>query len=196
MIELVHLVQKQVKQQGLNKNSKNSFVKNTNHLILTARSQEFKERITEYLSKEGQQIPDQQSLLGTSDLIESILGKYKFFSSERSLKEMGQILLTIPLFTTEITCNFVKDAIESTRTKDVQEWTQKVFGQSMLSKRRAISTQKKTTPKGGTTNQSEKKSPLLTDFITTLAEENLICKNEPLEFERQKNPSGQFRQVI
>ena len=140
MVNLAHTAQKQVKQNGLNQDSEKNFIKNTNHLILSARGQRFKEQIKVYLSNEGQQIPDKQTLLATSDLIESILGKYKYFSNERPLKEIGQILLTIPLFTTEISSNLVKEAMESTRTKDVQKWTQKVFGQSMLSKRRAIST--------------------------------------------------------
>ena len=89
-----------------------SFVENTKRLALATRARAFKARIEEYLVKEGSQIPDGRTLLGTSDVIESIFGKYKIFSSTRSLKEIGQILLTIPVFTTHITPDQVKRAAE------------------------------------------------------------------------------------
>ena len=138
LISLVHLVSEQVKQKGLNQESKTIFVENTKLLPLTTRARAFKARIEEYLVKEGSQIPDGQTLLGTSDIIESIFGKYKIFSSARPLKEIGQILLTIPVFTTEITPDQVKQAMESVRMQDVEKWAHKTFGQSMLSKRRDI----------------------------------------------------------
>lgn len=76
--------------------------------------------------------------MATSDIIESIFGKYKFFSSARPLKEIGQILLMIPLFTADITTDNVLQAMESVRMQDVEKWTQQMFGQSMLSKRREV----------------------------------------------------------
>lgn len=137
LMELVHTVQKQVKQLGLNQNSKDIFVKNTQHLFLTPRARAFKSKIETYLARESAPILKAESLLATSDIIESIFGKYKFFSEVRPLKEMGKILLMIPLFTTEITSELVKEAMESIQCKDVDKWALEVFGQSMLSKRRA-----------------------------------------------------------
>ena len=138
LIELVNLVQKQLKQQGLNHKSKTNFYQNTKNMLLTARAQRFKARIESYLTYEQNQIPDGQTLLATSDIIESIFGKYKLFSKARPLKEVGKILLIIPVFTASITSDLVKRAMEEVRTVDVEEWGLKMFGQSMLSKRRAV----------------------------------------------------------
>lgn len=138
LIRLVNIVQKQLKQEGLNRKSKATFIENTRQMLLTTRARAFKAKIETYLAKEGDQIPDEATLLATSDIIESIFGKYKFFSSARPLKEIGQILLMIPLFTADITTDNVLRAMESVRMQDVEKWTQQMFGQSMLSKRRAF----------------------------------------------------------
>jgi hypothetical protein len=74
-------------------------------------------------------------MLATSDVIESIFGKYKQFTSTNCLKELGKRILTLPLCTLSITEYFVKNAMESIREIDVENWANSVFGQSALSKR-------------------------------------------------------------
>jgi hypothetical protein len=138
MVELVQIVEKQLKNKGLNRASRATFEEKSKALSLSPRVQQFKQQIVAYLAQEGGKIPKDQTLLATSDVIESIFGKYKFFSAKRSLKEMGKMLLTIPLFTTKITSDCVKKAMESVRDIDVEQWAGQVFGQSMLSKRRAV----------------------------------------------------------
>lgn len=138
MVKLVQTVEKQLKHHGLNRTSSTTFEDETRTLSLSPRTQQFKQQIKAYLVREGSKIPDGQTLLATSDVIESIFGKYKLFSTGNSLKEMGKLLLTIPLFTTKIAGAYVKMAMESVREKDVEQWATQVFGQSMLSKRRTV----------------------------------------------------------
>jgi hypothetical protein len=147
LVEMVHTAEKQVKQKGLNQASPSTFEESVKHMPLTPRVQHFKQQVVEYLAREGNQIPEDKTLLGTSDIIESIFGKYKLFSSERPLREIGKMVLTIPVFTTQITADLVKRAMESVRKIDVEEWSNRVFGRSMLSKRRSVSDRQKTTPK-------------------------------------------------
>lgn len=105
---------------------------------LSSRGQKLKQQISDYLAFEASQIPEEQTLLGTSDIIESLFGKYKIFSAARPLKELGTIILTIPLCTVKITSDFVKIALETIRYLDVKTWSQLVLGPSMLSKRSAL----------------------------------------------------------
>jgi hypothetical protein len=60
------------------------------------------------------------------------------FSIERAFKEIGSLVLLIPLFTVKLTAQRIKQALEKVRSIDVQEWTQQVFGSSMLSRRKAF----------------------------------------------------------
>lgn len=147
LVQIVHTVEKQVKQDGLNQTSKATFAEKTKEVSLLPRAQQVQEQVLAYLDREGAKIPEGQTLLGTSDIIESIFGKYKLFSTERSLKEIGKMVLMIPVFTARITCDTVQKAMESVRQIDVEEWSDRVFGQSMLSKRRAVFSRQGTTQK-------------------------------------------------
>ncbi|MBW4618378.1 MAG: hypothetical protein KME17_03200 [Cyanosarcina radialis HA8281-LM2] len=83
-------------------------------------------------------IPDSRTGLATSDVIESLFGKYKNFSARCPVQEMGQMLLTLGLSTMELRDTVVKNALETTTFKDVESWLAEVFGQSMLSKRKKL----------------------------------------------------------
>ena len=72
----------------------------------------------------------------SSDVIESLFGKYKSFSQKSSLKEIRRMILIIPLSTIEITREFIKEALEKIKNIDVKDWEERTFGQSMLSKRK------------------------------------------------------------
>jgi hypothetical protein len=65
-----------------------------------------------------------------------IFGKYKHYTANSPLKEVGKMILTIPLCVTQITSQLVKKAMEYVSTMDVKKWADQVFGPSALSKRR------------------------------------------------------------
>ncbi len=67
----------------------------------------------------------------------ALFGSYKFFASKSPLKELGKMLLMIPLRTVKLSAEFVKDALEQVRATDVEDWSQELFGPSALAARRA-----------------------------------------------------------
>lgn len=138
MVELVKIVLEQVKNDGLNQDSQQLFDSRTQTQILNPRLEKFQKKIREYLQTEVSKIPLGETLLATSDIIESIFGKYKNFSASQPLKELGKMVLIIPLCTIQLTAVNIKEAMEKIRTRDVEAWSQQVLGQSMLSKRKAM----------------------------------------------------------
>lgn len=139
MIDLTTLVQEQVKQEGLNQASYQKFEKNIADISLSPRTHGLAKAISAYLRTEGEQMLDQQTLLGTSDIIESVIGKYKYFASGCSIQDIGKMILTIPVFTTQLTCELVKTAMESVQALDTNKWADDLLGKSALSKRRTLS---------------------------------------------------------
>jgi len=139
IFDLIKVVCKQLKEKGINRDSIDDFIKTVKPFPLTRRAENFKNKILEYLEEETRSIPAGETFLATSDILESILGKYKIFSSKSPLKEVGKMLLTIPLCTIHITAATVKEALEKIHHKDIENWSVEVLGQSMLSKRRALS---------------------------------------------------------
>ena len=139
MLEVVKIILHQVKEKGLTKNSVSLFESSMKNIKVREGCEGVINKFIEYLSSETSRIFPGETLLASSDVLESILGKYKIFSSGCPLKEIGKMLLTIPLCTIEICDRTVKQAMEKVRSCDVDDWSQQVLGPSMLYKRRAIS---------------------------------------------------------
>lgn len=146
MLALIGSAQTQIKNQGLHQKSLSNYLEYmaqapsssiTTHSI-HPRVQNIQARIEEYLVDEVKKIPAELILLGTSDVIESLFGKYKIFAQRRPIKELGASILLIPLSTIEITLDLVKEAMESISFIDVVTWTKSIFGSSMLSRRRHL----------------------------------------------------------
>lgn len=138
MIQMTRTLEKQLKVLGLNQESITQFSENISHLIIPTSLQTFYQRILNYLKGEMEKIQDDRTILATSDVLESIFGKYKRFSQRCPLKDFRQTLLTIPLSTMNLTSNVIKKALETVRCCDLSEWINEIFGQSMLSKRKAV----------------------------------------------------------
>jgi hypothetical protein len=136
IVELILLAEKQVKCEGLSQQSEDLFKEKSKKTgVNNKRVQNFKKQIIEHLFEEGRKIPDGQTLIGTSDIIESTFGKYKIFSSRNPLKEVGKMILTIPVFIGKKSNSYVKSALEVIKSVSVKNWANDVFGQSNLSKR-------------------------------------------------------------
>jgi hypothetical protein len=137
MTVLTRTLETQLKKLGINQQSLTYFEKNEFKLVDTELFN-FQQYICDYIVTQSSHIKDEKTFLATSDIIESIFGKYKQFSARCPFKEMGQMLLTICLSTMNLTNAVVKNALEEISFADVEEWLAKVFGQSMLSKRKIL----------------------------------------------------------
>jgi hypothetical protein len=138
MIVLTRTLEAQVKAEGFKRKGLENFEAEISDLKIPYSLWKFKEKIVEYISFETGKITTENSILATTDVVESLLGKYKNFSSRCPLKDLRQMLLTIPLSTLELTNDLVKKALESIQGIDLKDWVEQVFGLSMLSKRKTV----------------------------------------------------------
>ena len=136
MVQITRFVETQIKLSGLNQEIFNLIQQ---HLTMEVDSpEEFSQKILRYLTQSMSQIQSGQTLLATSDVLESLFGKYKQFSSRSPQKQIGQNFLNICLSTMNLTTTVVKEALETIRFLDVEDWSAQAFGKSMLSKRRIL----------------------------------------------------------
>lgn len=136
MIQTTRTVETQIKLNGLNQESFNIIQQ---YLTVEVNfSKGFTQKILGYLTQEISGLKSGQTLLATSDVLESLFGKYKQFSSRSPFKQISQIFLSICLSTMNLTTTLVKEALETVRFLDVEDWSSQVLGQSMLSKRRIL----------------------------------------------------------
>lgn len=136
-LEIIRIGKYEVKKCGLNSKNANNFRKKVTKLnVRSKRGKQLIRNIYDFLNEQSERIPKGESLLGTSDIIESIFGKYKNFTARTTMKGVGKLLLTIPTFTSHLTFERIKEATESISVKDLTNWINDVVGNSFFSKRK------------------------------------------------------------
>jgi hypothetical protein len=147
LVELVNLPQQILKTQGLNTHSPEQVAQAIAQRPWSARAQRFTAGIHDYLQRQTQGLPEGQTFLATSDVLESLFGHYKLFTERGPLNEVGQLILTLPLRTVKLTADFVKKALETVSTADLRRWTAETLGPSALARRWATLGRRKKTKK-------------------------------------------------
>ena len=136
ILEVFDLAKKQLNKQGLHQKSQADWLNLTDNFSDSPLLQKIQQKVSQYLAIEGQKVPKNQAFLATSDIIESIFGKYKIFASFSPNAEINEMILTLVLSTSKLTPDKVLQGIETIHINDVSAWSKEVFGQSMLSKRK------------------------------------------------------------
>ncbi len=137
LTQMTRTLEKQLKTSGLNSYSVSLFKNRLLKLKIPSYLNPFKQKLFQYLETEIAKAPHHM-LLASSDILESIFGRYKYFSQRCSIKELRSLLLTIPLTTVDLTPQFIKDALTTIHSSDLSQWVHDVFGQSALSKRKIL----------------------------------------------------------
>jgi len=92
--------------------------------------------IAEYLKESISLLPEHDSILCSSDIIESSFGKYKYYLSNNCMAGITKLVLCIPAFTCSLEESEIKEALETTKMADIERWTEKHVGKTLLQKRR------------------------------------------------------------
>ena len=131
--------QEEVKRYGLSRQTAGRVRRGLDAEFLSGpRLRGFVARVLWYLRSEGGKIPAGETWLGTSDVIESLFGKYKWLSEKAPYAEVGANVLALPVLTTELTAELLHEALTAVPVQDVREWVLAQVGRSTLSKVQAV----------------------------------------------------------
>ena len=137
ILEWSHFVQKHLKTHGLSQTSRQLIEKSLNALdFKEPRIERLARKTLDYHQEETEDFPEGRVALASSDIIESIFGTYKTYTERGPLKEIGKLVLMIPVFVTGVCKERLGKAMETVRTHHVKEWLDDNCGPSMLAKRR------------------------------------------------------------
>jgi transposase-like protein len=135
LIAAVKQTEEEVKNHGLTRQTAARLWKHLpGQLRQDASLREFLRNLKGYLEEEGSKVPVGQAWLGTSDVIESLFGKYKCFLEKSPDGEIGASVLALPLLTVDLTAELVQEALLTVSAQDVRSWTNDSIGPSKLSK--------------------------------------------------------------
>jgi hypothetical protein len=78
----------------------------------------------------------ERPILGSSDVIESLIGKAKQRLDTHGRSELNKSILLIPCMCGELTQDLVAEALTTVRVQDVTPWVAETVGETMQSVRR------------------------------------------------------------
>jgi hypothetical protein len=100
----------------------------------------FLRQVLSFVREEGAKIPLRQRYLGSTDILESLFGKYKDLADKAPCREITANVLMIPLLVTPLTAELLRQALEKVHSLDVEQWLEEHLGPSPQKKKRVVLT--------------------------------------------------------
>jgi hypothetical protein len=97
-----------------------------------------RKQLLEFVEVEGQQAKDDERLLGSSEVLESIIGKFKNVAGERGQHGLTGMVLSIGALVGTIAVATVQAAMSEITTHQVWDWCRSHLGTTVQSARRQI----------------------------------------------------------
>ncbi len=92
--------------------------------------------LIEYVLDESLKAQPGECLLGSSEVIESVFGKFKYMQREHEKGSLTGMVLAIPAMVSQTTQEVVLRALEAVPVEKVRTWIKKTFGKSARVKRK------------------------------------------------------------
>lgn len=97
---------------------------------------QLRDQLLEFVKSESMKARPSERLLGSSEIIESVLGKLKTLEQNQSKSGFTSTVLGVAAIVSDTTHEVIKKTMETVPTKRVIEWAKQKLGQSVQSKRK------------------------------------------------------------
>ncbi len=109
---------------------------NVDELPQNLRFSNIKEELILFAAEQQQRIGVEDRLLASSEIIESVIGKYKKMQHDQVKRSFTGMLPGLSAALSDFSMDTVKKAIDSTPTKKVWRWIKEKVGKSVHAKRK------------------------------------------------------------
>ncbi len=150
-IEIVTLVETEIKHKGLTRGNGREIQSTSDILANEAKGLKksvVQDQIFKFIKEQEAKLLPGQTLLGSTDVEESMFGKWKSIVHEDSMAGITEMILVLPLLTVSLTDELIINALEATSAQKINGWKEKTLGKTMYAKRRRILHPKKDGKKG------------------------------------------------
>ena len=152
--DFITFVETEIKHNGLTRGNEFKNIKSTSEILanylkdrVISKTGTIHDRILEFVKSQEAKLSPGESMIASSDIIESLFGKWKSMVSEDSMAGITDMILLLPLLTVNLTEGLVIKALEDTPIQKIENWNKENLGTTMYAKRHAI-LRKKTRKKG------------------------------------------------
>jgi hypothetical protein len=136
LLQLVTSTESFVRQEGLYHGAHLKLKERLQSLAHTDRTQRVGAELIAFVAQEAAKAQPNERLLGSSEVIESVLGKLKRLEQDQAKSGFTALLLCIGAMVATTTTEVVQKALETVPTKQVLAWCRETLGQSVQAMRR------------------------------------------------------------
>jgi hypothetical protein len=136
LLQVIIATESYVRQQGLSQGIHLELEEQLKPLTRTEPSQRVGAELIAFVTEEEDKAHPHERLLGSSEVIESVLGKMKRLEHDQARSGFTGLLLAISAMVSVTTTDVVRQTLETVPTKRVLAWCQEHLGQSVQAKRR------------------------------------------------------------
>lgn len=133
--KLINQVNKVIKKEGL---SKDTIVQCQKLMENSPADGKLKEHIQSYLGRNWDKLPDLESIICSSDIIESIFGKFKYNTSKSPHRAISEGCLSVANYGKSFKLKEIKRAMENNKMADIKQWRKENLPISIQQKKRKV----------------------------------------------------------
>lgn len=138
MVELIKTANKYINFVGIYKNLDMDFEEILFECVLAERYWHIREEILFFVKEQQQKVALDDRLLGSSEIIESVIGKYKGLQNDQIKGGLTGMILGLAASVSELTMETVQKAMTSVSTQKLWNWIKENVGSSVYSKRKDV----------------------------------------------------------
>ena len=137
MLEFNNAIQKQVKTAGLTKGGLKIYQDIYEQSKLKGAGERVGKKIMSVLKDMAKDLSENERILVTSDVIESLNGRWKMLINGAAMPALGVNALLMPALMGDLSQKDVIEALETVSMADVENWKQKTFGLTFSQEKRS-----------------------------------------------------------
>jgi len=135
---MINITVQIIRDEGYNSNTYSKVKTTISPHVINARTAKLAHSILDFVKKESDKVGQNETLIGSSEIIESVFGKLKYIERNQSRSGITGLSLTLAACVSSISKKTIKAAMESVKTKDVLTWIRSNIGDTVQSKRKKI----------------------------------------------------------
>lgn len=138
LFDVVKSVEGYIKSTGIYQDCHIDLSEQLDMNLTTRRAKKVRNELIDFVQKLSLDARDGERLLGSSEIIESVIGKLKSLEQDQSRSGFTGMLLSLPAMLSKTTQDVIQKALASVPTKKVLGWVKENIGQSVQSKKKAV----------------------------------------------------------
>jgi hypothetical protein len=136
LLAIAHATEAYVHREGLHPLICDELQGRLQPLATTAPGRRLKDALLSFVGEQSSALPKGERLIGSTEVLESIIGKYKRLQSSHSKGGMTAMLLSIGAMVGHHATATIKTALESVTTGDVMTWCKNHLGVTLQAQRK------------------------------------------------------------